>query len=182
MQQSSAPSSCEVRHTRKFQGALRRWDMKIRFLVASKAPGTSTTRSTIPPQSPGVDQSHNRVPALKTPLTPWMKDPLYPHPHKAQQKLLGRLALPGQLFTSPRHTCITSTDLLHTSYSVQYAPFESLLDNCVDPVISITNQQSSVDSLVAGQIQSQQPRIPLNAGDWNVTNGKHHLKGDNRNC
>jgi hypothetical protein len=47
----------------------------------------------------------------------------------AQEKLLGRLALPGGLFTSSRHTYIlASTDLLHPNLlATVYAPFESLL-------------------------------------------------------
>jgi hypothetical protein len=56
------------------------------------------------PQDPGVDQSHNwGFQALNSLIPPPLdEDPLYPHPHMAQQKLLGRLALPGGLFTSSR--------------------------------------------------------------------------------
>jgi hypothetical protein len=87
------------------------------------------------PPNPGVEPvAQLGFQALNSLNPPLDEDPLYPHPHMAQQKLLGCLALPGGLFTSSRSFCIPSQrtqplhpNLLITEYTTEYALFESLL-------------------------------------------------------
>jgi hypothetical protein len=96
------------------------------------------------PQSPKTQGLTSRtigVPSIKLLDPPLDEDPLYPHPHMAQQKLLGCLALPGGLFTLSRslayQPAFTTSASKLTSYRIYYriCAIRVSVDDCVNPVI-----------------------------------------------
>jgi hypothetical protein len=109
------------------------------------------------PQSPKTQGLTSRTiggfQALNSLIPPLDEDPLYPHPHMAQQKLLGRLALPGGLFTLSRslayQPAFTTSASKLTSYRICYriCAIRVSVDDCVNSCHRET--ASSVDSLAA---------------------------------